>query len=908
MTAKVAPTARNAWPEDRHWHALPASEVLRLLDASATGLGRAEAAARLERCGPNLLPARPPPGALEIGLRQLKSPLIYVLLAAAVAAVALGDLGDAGFIGLVLLINSGLGGWQEWRAERQSQALQKLLLIRATVLRDGDLVELDSAEVVPGDVVALESGQRVPADLRLINAHGLEIEEALLTGESLAVLKDASWSGDADAGLADSLNMAFAGTTIAHGRAHGVAVATGARTAVGRLAISIAAAGAGKPPLIERMERFSRVIAVAVLSAAVFIGAVAVLVHDASIAMMFMFGVALAVSAIPEGLPVAITIALAIAARRMAARGAIVRRLPAVEGLGSCTLVASDKTGTLTCNELTARELFLSDGSRHSVTGAGYEPVGEIQALNREPAPVESTALRDLLEVAAACNEGDLYRRDGAWGWRGDPTDIALLALAGKGGVDRETLLVNRPMVNGIPFEPEHRFACSWHTDGGQTWVAVKGAPERVLEMCRPAPDRYEAAHAAAVDMANRGQRVLALASGRIARVMTPGETPAEPGDLEFAGLVGLIDPLRPGVSAAVRRCDDAGIRVIMVTGDHPVTALAIAREIGIATRETEVVHGSELRAGDDSLIQDSIATGRVYARVTPDQKLLIVKAAQKAGHFVAVTGDGVNDAPALRHANIGVAMGRGGTDVARDAADVVLSDDNFATIVAGVEEGRIAYQNIRNVVYLLIAAGIAEVLTVGLAVVIGLPLPLLPVQLLWLNLVTNGLQDVTLACEQGRGNELDSPPRSPGERVFNRLMVERIVLGGLWMGLLAFTAYVLMLSVDVPVPEARNALMLLMVLLQNVDAFNARSETVSAFRMPLRHNPLLVLGVAAALLSHVAAMYIPLMQRVLSVSPIGGREWLVLGGAALSLLVVMELQKASWRWRTRRPAVRREC
>lgn len=903
MTAKVASTTRSAWPEDRHWHALPASEVLRLLDASATGLGLAEAATRLERCGPNVLPAKPPPGVLEIVLRQLKSPLIYVLLAAAMAAIALGDLGDAAFIGLVLLINSGVGGWQEWHAEQQSQGLQKLLLIRATALRDGEAVELDSAELVPGDVVALESGQRVPADLRLISAHGLEIEEALLTGESLAVLKDASWIGDADAGLADCRNMAFAGTTIAHGRAHGVAVATGARTAVGRLAISIAAAGAGKPPLVERMERFSRVIAVAVLSAALFIGVVAVLVHDASIGMMFMFGVALAVSAIPEGLPVAITIALAIAARRMAGRGAIVRRLPAVEGLGSCTLVASDKTGTLTCNELTARELFLSDGSRYSVTGAGYEPVGEVQALTCEPTPVEPPALRDLLEVAAACNEGDLYRRDGTWGWRGDPTDIALLALAGKGGVDREALLVSRPVVNGIPFEPEHRFACSFHADHSQTWVAVKGAPERVLEMCHAVPDRYQAVHAAAVDMASRGNRVLALASGLVARAMSPEETPEEPRGLEFAGLVGLIDPLRPGVSAAVRRCDEAGIRVIMVTGDHPVTALAIAREIGIASGESEVVHGADLRTGDDDLLRRCIETGRVFARVTPDQKLSIVKAAQRAGHFVAVTGDGVNDAPALRHANIGVAMGRGGTDVARDAADVVLSDDNFATIVAGVEEGRIAYQNIRNVIYLLVAAGAAEVLTVGLAVIIGLPLPLLPVQLLWLNLVTNGFQDVTLVCEQGRGDELGSPPRSPRERVFNRLMIERIALGGLWMGLLGFAAYVLMLAMDIPVPDARNALMLLMVLLQNVDAFNARSETVSAFRMPLRHNPLLVLGVAAALLSHVAAMHIPLMQRVLSIGPIGAREWLVLGGTALTLLGVMELQKASWSWRNRRPA-----
>ncbi len=900
MPAKVAPSARPAWPESRPWHALPAKEVLGLLGAAETGLTRAEAAARLERCGANLLPAKLPPSALEIGIRQLKNPLIYVLLAAAVAAMALGDLSDAAFIGVVLLLNSALGGWQEWRAEQQSQSLQKLLLIRATVLRDGESIELDSAEVVPGDVVALESGQRVPADVRLLDAHGLEIEEALLTGESLPVLKDAAWTGAADAGPADCRNMAFAGTTVARGRGHGVVVATGALTSVGRLAISITAADAGKPPLVERMERFSRVVSVAVLSAAVCIGVVAVLVHDASVATMFMFGVALAVSAIPEGLPVAITIALAIAARRMAGRGAIVRRLPAVEGLGSCTLIASDKTGTLTCNELTVRELFLSDGTRHVVSGAGYEPAGQIRPLDGGPGQAEQPGLRQLLEVAAACNEGDLHRHDGTWVWRGDPTDIALLTLAGKGGVDRETLLVHRPAVNAIPFEPEHRFAASFHVDGEQTWVAVKGAPERVLAMCRPAADRFESVQVAAADMASRGQRVLALATGRIGRAMTAEETPEQPQNLDFAGLVGLIDPLRPEVAAAVRRCDDAGIRVIMVTGDHPVTALAIARELGIAAQPSEVVHGHDLRNGDADLIRRSIESGRVFARVAPDQKLSIVRAAQAAGHFVAVTGDGVNDAPALRHANIGVAMGRSGTDVARDASDVVLSDDNFATIVAGVEEGRIAYQNIRNVVYLLIAAGAAEVLCVGLAVTVGLPLPLLPVQLLWLNLVTNGIQDVALAFEKGRGDELEAPPRSPDEPVFNRLMIERTLLGGLWMGLLAFTAYALMLALEFPVSDARNGLMLLMVLLQNVDAFNARSETRSALRIPLSHNPLLVLGVLAALLSHVAAMHMPFMQQVLSIGPLGGWEWLTFALAALSLLVVMEAQKISWRWRTR--------
>jgi magnesium-transporting ATPase (P-type) len=902
MTAPVDASTRRAWPEARDWHALQKREVFELLSAVEDGLTGAEARARLEHCGANRLPVQPPPGAIEIALRQLRSPLIYVLLAAAAAATALGDLSDAAFIGIVLLLNSSIGGWQEWRAEQKSQGLQQLLRIRATVLRDGESLEIDGADVVPGDIVALESGQRVPADLRLLDAQGLEIDEALLTGESLPVLKDASWIGPAEAGPADSCNMAFAGTTVARGRGHGVVVATGGGTAVGRLAISISAADAGKPPLVERMERFSRVIAVAVLSAAALIGAVAVLMHGASVTEMFMFGVALAVSAIPEGLPVAITIALAIAARRMAARNAIVRRLPAVEGLGSCTLIASDKTGTLTCNELTVQEVLLPDGTCWRVTGVGYEPVGAFECLAGDADSEVESALRAVLEIAVACNEGDLHRRDGRWTWRGDPTDIALLAMAGKGGVDRERFLVRCPAVNTIPFEPEHRFAASFHRDGEATWVAVKGAPERVLGMCSVPEESRRSVQAAAAGMASRGQRVLALAYGRLPRVVTPKEVPDEPVALRFAGLVGLIDPLRPEVREAVHRCKEAGIRVIMVTGDHPVTALAIARELGIASLPSEVVHGPELQAGDADLVRRSIEAGRVFARVTPDQKLSIVKAAQAAGHFVAVTGDGVNDAPALRHANIGVAMGRGGTDVARDASDVVLGDDNFATIVAGVEEGRIAYQNIRNVVYLLVAAGTAEVLTVGSAVLLGLPLPFVPAQLLWLNLVTNGIQDVALAFERGRGDELRSMPRRPDERVFNRLMIERVVLGGAWMAMLCLTVYSLMLAADVAVPDARNSVMLLMVLLQNVDAFNARSETRSAFRIPFGHNPLLVLAVAGALLTHVAVMHIPLMQKVLSIAPVSGGTWFMLGVAALSLLAVMELQKISWRRRSRLP------
>ena len=869
------------------------------MDTPPGGLGSAEARSRLATHGPNVLPSEPRPGVLVIGLRQLKSPLIYVLLAAAVAALALGDYGDAGFIGVVLLVNSCIGGWQEWNAEQQSQALQRMLRIRATVLRDGRLVEVDAEEVVPGDVVALESGQRVPADLRLLESRALEIEESLLTGESLPVLKDARWSGPPGAQPAERRNMAFAGSTVTRGRGHGEVVATGLGTVVGGLAITMTETERGTPPLVERMERFSKAIALTVLGAVIVLGAVGVLVQGRGVAEMFMFGVALAVSAIPEGLPVALTVALAIGARRMANRGAIVRRLPAVESLGSCTLVASDKTGTLTCNELTVRAVELADGRSFEVTGAGYDPQGEIvpNAPATEPAG-EDAALRALLEVAVACNEADLVEQEDGWSWRGDPTDVALLALGRKAGLSRDPLLLERPRVGMIAFEPEHRFAASFHTTDGGTWVAVKGAPERVLGMCRGDGPARTAVLESAARLAAGGCRVLALASGRLPRRLSPAETPAEPRDLDYLGLLGLIDPLRPGAREAIRRCREAGIRVVMVTGDHPLTALAIARDLDIGDGPGHVLTGQELEGDSRSRLRAALDTVTVFARVTPAQKLELVEVAQEAGHFVAVTGDGVNDAPALRRANVGIAMGRGGTDVAREASDLVLSDDNFATIVGGIEQGRVAYQNIRNVIYLLIAAGIAEVTTLGLAVVVGLPLPMLPAQLLWLNIVTNGIQYVALAFERGHDNLLAIPPRRPDESVFDRLMIERGLLAGAWMAAVGFAAFVLMLEAGLPVETARSHLLLLMVLMQNVDAFNARSETLSVFRNPLSNKPLLAVGVAIALLLHVGAMYVPLMQRVLAIGPITADEWMFFPAVALSLLAVMELHKLGWKWR----------
>jgi magnesium-transporting ATPase (P-type) len=682
------------------------------------------------------------------------------------------------------------------------------------------------------------------------------------------------------------------------GRAEGEVVATGAASAIGGLAAAMSATVGGTPPLVARMERFARAVAVVVLVSAVAIGAAGVLLRGESVATMFLFAVALAVSAIPEGLPVAITVTLAIAARRMASRGAVVRSLPAVEGLGSCTLIASDKTGTLTCNELTVRELRVLDGRIFDVSGVGYAPIGAILQRGGEDSAA-GDGLTRALEIAAACNEADLVKLDGRWVSRGDPTDIALLAFAGKGGVSREALRLERLEVADIPFEPERRYAATAYVRDGATWLAVKGAPERVLPMCRLTKLEAEKLQQTAVEMASRGMRVLALAS-----VSSPGPPHAghleEPANLEFAGFAGLMDPLRPGAREAVERCRGAGILVVMVTGDHPVTACAIARELGIAASGDEVMTGPELESAGPATLAVIVDRVRVFARVTPAQKLAIVEAAQSAGHYVAVTGDGVNDAPALRRANIGVAMGRGGTDVAREAADLVLSDDNFSTIVQGVEQGRIAYRNVRNVVYLLIAAGIAEVLTIALAVLAGLPLPLLPAQLLWLNLVTNGIQDVGLAFERGHGDELAVPPRHPSEPLVDRLMLERGLTAGLWMSLLGFACFAMLINSGTPVAHARNELLLLMVLMQNVDAFNARSETRSVLTIPLTDNPVLVAGVTAALLLHVAAMYLAPMQRLLGVAPLTAVEWIVMPLAALTLLALMELHKRSWASRMR--------
>jgi magnesium-transporting ATPase (P-type) len=897
--------ASNAAPEtDGHeWFTMDLADVLDALGTATGGLGDAEAALRLQQYGPNTLPRREPPDLFEIVLRQFKSPLIYLLGIAAGVSLVIGEIKDAAFIMGVLLINAVIGTVQEARAERASQALQQLLRIRAAVRRSQQVLDVDAETLVPGDVVYLESGNRVPADIRLIAAHGLEVDESLLTGESLPVVKDADWSGSTGTPLADRLNMLHAGAMVARGRCHGAVVATGADSAIGSLALDVIRSEGGRPPLVERMERFTRRIAIIVLVAAAAIAVMGVVMGRYAVTEMFMFGVALAVSAIPEGLPVALTVALAIGTTRMARRGVIVRRLAAVEGLGSCTLIASDKTGTLTCNELTVQQLRSPDGGVYEVTGQGFEPDGRFLKDGVPVQPDEAAALADLARSVTLCNEAELLRRDGGWAWRGDPTDVALLTMAHKLGWRKEDTEELHPQVNEIPFEPERQFAATFNRDGDGVRVHVKGAPERVLQMLAAGQD-VERLLAMAREMAENGYRVLAVADGPAPADLGATDAPPTPGELDCSGLVGMIDPLRPDVREAVADAREAGVTTVMITGDHPLTALAIARDLGLASAADEVITGVDLIAAPPESLPDLIARTKVFARVAPHQKLEIVNAAREAGHFVAVTGDGINDAPALRAANIGVAMGKSGTDVAREAAELVISDDHFGTITAGIEEGRIAYNNIRNVIYLLISTGAAEVILVALALLFGSPIPLLPVQLLWLNLVTNGIQDVALAFEPGVGDERLQPPRPPREPIFNRLMIERTLVAALFMGVVGFALFQWCLAAGWSEDASRNALLMLMVLFENVHLFNCRSETRSAFAMSPLRSPVLMVGMLVAFSIHVAMTYLPVGNLLLTTQPVDAASWLQLLMLSLPILAVMELHKLSWSLRHRRQAV----
>ncbi|MEX2627900.1 MAG: HAD-IC family P-type ATPase [Ilumatobacteraceae bacterium] len=898
------------------WHATDVAAVVQELDTDTRrGLATSEAARRLEVHGRNQLADDPPPSPLVVLARQFTSPLIYILLGATIATILLEEYLDAAVIAVVLTLNAVIGYTQERKAEGAVRALMGLVVPRARVVRDDHDREIDSRDLVPGDVVLLEPGSRVPADLRLVAANALQIDESLLTGESLPVSKR-TVAVDPGAVLADRTDMAYTGAVVTSGRGRGLVVATGAATELGSIAELVRDEKVVATPLQQRMARFATTIGIVVgVAALVAFGSGILLGGEPS--EMFLTAVALAVAAIPEGLPVVFTITLALGVRRMAHRNAIVRRLPAVETLGSTTVIGSDKTGTLTENRMTVRTIttFAVDGTapggsiRHVLAGndpaSGFVVEGENVDQVRHPA--HGIALGETLRGGVLTNEATVDDGEDA---TGDPTEIALLRAAAGAGIEPHRERAGYRFVADIPFESERRYSATFTVAGepdgdpegatdADVTVWVKGAPERVIDMCTHVrrgdtvePIDADAARALAHQLATEGLRVLAVASGPVGSPVDP-ERPPEPAGLVLAGFHGLLDPPREGVREAIATCRRAGMRVVMITGDHAVTARAIAADLGISHAGGEVLTGAELSTLDDDELAVRTARVSVFARVAPEEKLRIVETLTSQGEIVAVTGDGVNDAPALRAASIGIAMGRDGTDVAREASDMVLTDDNFVSIAAAVEEGRVTFDNVRKVTFFLVSTGAATIIAILIGVWLQWPLLMLPAQLLWLNLVTNGLQDVALAFEPGEDGVLDRRPRPLGEGVLSGQLWQRAAIAGVVMAAGTLLLFRWELGRSDSVTAAQTVALTTMVVFMAFHAGNSRSDRHSLFRISPVSNPFLLLATTAALGVHVAALYLGPTQYVLRVEPLDGAAWVRIVPVALAVVVAMEIDKA---------------
>ncbi len=910
-------------PVSKPLHALAVEAVLAHCAADpAQGLSEDEARARLARDGRNELPPAPKKSAWKRLLAQFANPIVLTLLVASVIALVNGAsnttepmlvrYGDAIAILLIVALNAVLGYYQEQRAEAALDALEKMQSAKARVRRGGKVAVIDAAEAVVGDLLELEAGDAIPADARLLQTIDLAAEESALTGESMPAAKDARAALADDAPLGDRATMLFVGTTIVRGKGRAIVVATGARTELGKLSELIRHAGDRTTPLEEKLEHFGKRILFACLGLSGLLFARGAFKGDRPWHELLLEAVSLAVAAIPEGLPAITTITLALGMQRMAKRGAIIRKLAAVETLGAATVICSDKTGTLTQNEMTVREVY-AGGERFHVTGTGYDPKGDIVAPDGKPVASSHDPLSALLATVSLCNNAtlDLAIVEGARKWKitGDPTEAALLTLAAKGGVPRESVLPGHEVVKELPFDSDRkRMTVVTLDDRGREVVHTKGSADVLLPLCatvatangiEPMSDATrDAILAEAEALSSQALRVLAVARRDLGEPVA--ENPRATIDLEqrltFLGLVGMIDPPRVGVKEAVRACADAQVRAVMITGDHKLTATAIAKELGLWDEGAISLSGNELEKLSDEDLEKRIDSVRVFARVTAEQKLRIVRAFKKRGHVVAMTGDGVNDAPALREAHIGVAMGRDGTDVARQAADMVLADDNFATIVEAVREGRAIWRNIQKFIFFLLSSNAGLLVTVFAASFIpGLP-PLTPLMILWINLVTNGLPALALGVDPPDPTQMQEPPR----RTTSGLLGAREYLGiaviGVWMGGCALACYLWPWPVEAgrwwTLHNARAIAFSLLALSPLFHAFNCRSATASVFELrPILSRPLLLAVVLSAAI-HLVAVLVPGLRPIFRTFPLSAYEWEVLLVLSLSIVPVIEVLK----------------
>jgi calcium-translocating P-type ATPase len=866
-------------------------DVLKELVTKEEGLSSKEVVDRLNKYGPNELPKGKKKNAFQIFVEQFRSPIVYIMFIAGILSIIGKEYVDAIAIMFIVLVDAIVGTIQEFQASKEAESLQKLIQVKCKVIRDGKEKLVNSEELVIGDIIVLESGNKISADARIISSLNLNIDESILTGESLPREKNGLKITE-DKSVQDIDNMLYAGTSVVKGRCMAVVVATGADTEIGKISSKVIDDENEKTPLTIRMEKLTKQITVMIVVIAIIL-TILMVVKGTDITTVFTSVVALSVSALPEGLPLALTLALTIGSYRMSEKNVIVKKLNAVESLGSCTVIASDKTGTLTVNEQTAKKIVLPGGKSFDIDGSGYNGIGKVHAND----DADISEAMEIAKLGVINNEAVLKHTGDEWKSYGDSVDIAFLALGEKLNIDTYYTELKK-----VPYESEKKYSAVFYKEDNITYCTVKGSLEKVLSFCdsmiiegEEKPLDINEINKQNEELAKDGFRVIALAkSKKIKKVPMKDEIEDEDIPvLSFIGLVGFIDPIRLEAVDAVKACKKAGIKVVMITGDHPLTAFAIARNLGLTENEKEVTTGEELAKyiENEAELDKFVKNKKVFTRVTPLQKLAIINSYKRQGEFVAVTGDGVNDAPAIKSANIGVAMGSG-TDVAKEASNMIVIDDNFDSIVKGIEEGRNAYSNIRKVAYFLLSCGISEVLFFTLSIIFNMDAPLVAIQLLWLNLVTDGLQDIALSFEKEEESVMEDKPRNPKESVFNRLMLEEVLLSGITIGLIVFITWIVLINNNVEINKARGYIMTLMVFIQNVHVLNCRSEKLSIFKVRENKNYFVIFSILSAIFLQIFVLYVPFFRGVLKIDSIDFMGIVYMFLLSLPIILLMEVFK----------------